>query len=282
MFERLEVLSGDLDKGIWAIDKNCITHYGNALTSRKIQYSDIQVLTKTEQISNVVYIEIKLITGETANAKLDVKYYSILYDNYTKAKPSSVGVDSSCSNDLKFIDNGHDKENALDLWSGKPSSKINNGITKVSSNQSNEQHPVKERSTENLLGWLVGIILLPFILGIGKGDNSEGVESILDLSSPQKATICKQYIGSLTGRNRSIMSEYQEGDKYTSYIRYRADNDYWSFACTFTNKSIVWSGWLMRDTPPKWGRTRFEDEAVITYDNASKVISIEGHGYVSL
>ncbi|MCI2962671.1 hypothetical protein MO387_06145 [Shewanella sp. N2AIL] len=173
MFERLEVLSGDLEKGIWAIDKSCITHYGNVFTSRNIQYSDIQVLTKTEQISNVVYIEIKLITGEKANAKLDVKYYSILYDNYTKAKPSSIGVDSTCSNDLKLTDNGHDKENALDLWSGKPSPKINDGITKVSNSQSSEQRPVKERSTENLVWWLVGIIFMLFLFSGGyMGDNS--------------------------------------------------------------------------------------------------------------
>lgn len=55
-------------------------------------------------------------------------------------------------------DNGHDKENALDLWSGKPSSKMNEAIAKLSSSQYNEQHPVKERPTENLVWWLVGII----------------------------------------------------------------------------------------------------------------------------
>lgn len=173
MFERLEVLSGDLDKGIWAIDKNCITHYGNAFTSRKIQYSDIQVLTKAEQISNVVYIEIKLITGEAANAKLDVKYYSILYDNYTKAKPSSVGVDSTCSTNIQLTENRYEKGNALGLWSAKPNSKTNDEITTVSNSQSNELHPAKERSTENLVWWLLGIIFMLFLFsGAYMGDNS--------------------------------------------------------------------------------------------------------------
>ncbi|GMA82285.1 hypothetical protein [Shewanella glacialipiscicola] len=173
MFERLEVLSGDIDRGFWAIDRDGIKNSGFLSISRKIKYSEIELLTKTEQISNVVYIEIKLITGETANAKLDVKYYSILYDNYTKAKPSSVSVDSTCSNDLKITDNVHDKENALDLWSVKPSSKMNDGTTKVSSSQSNEQRPVKERSTENLVWWLVGIIFMLFLFsGEYMGDNS--------------------------------------------------------------------------------------------------------------
>lgn len=28
------------------------------------------------------------------------------------------------------------------------------------------------------------------------------------------------------------------------------DNEYCSYACTFTDDSIVWTAWLMRDTPP--------------------------------
>ncbi|ADT94340.1 hypothetical protein [Shewanella baltica] len=268
MFERLEVLSGDLEKGIWAIDKSCITHYGNVFTSRNIQYSDIQVLTRTEQISNVVYIEIKLITGEKANAKLDVKYYSILYDNYTKAKPSSVGVDSTCSNDLKLTDNGHDKENALDLWSSKPSESSLNTY--------------KPSRLHIFFGVLLSTYIIAAFIAPSKNSSDKRVKSILDLSSSQKATICKQYIGSLMGRSKDIMGEYQEGSIDTSYIRYYMDNEYWSFACTFTNDSIVWTGWLMRDSQPKWGRTRFEDEAAISYNPATKIVGIVGHGGVQL
>jgi hypothetical protein len=119
MFERLEVLSGDLETGIWLIDKGSISFSGGFSISRSVKFAELESISRKEQIKNDVYIEIKLISGELANAKLDLKHYSKLYDGFVSAKKIMVTPKSS-------IETVKDQKNANVIWQPQSNDKANN------------------------------------------------------------------------------------------------------------------------------------------------------------
>lgn len=257
MFERLEVLSGDIELGSWLVDKTCISYAAGISVAKRIPYSAIKDITRKEQIKNDVYIEFKFVNGDVANAKLHVNHYSKLYELYMTSRDNAKPLNSPLSPDDKANKMGYD-------WSQSSSTK----------NQS--------KSNKHLQNFGLSVFALLIFYSCSHDSSNRNSTSILALPSHQKETICKQYIGSLMGRDKNIMYKYQEADNDTVYVRYNLDNEYWSYACTFTDNSIVWTAWLMRDTPPAWGRTRFEDEAALTYNQENKTVTIAGHGTVSL
>jgi hypothetical protein len=118
MFERLEVLSGDLQAGIWLIDKGSISFSGGFSTSRNVKFAELESISRKEQIKNDVYIEIKLISGELANAKLDLKHYSKLYDGFISTQNMAVSKSS--------IETVNDQQNTNDIWQPQSNDKANN------------------------------------------------------------------------------------------------------------------------------------------------------------
>lgn len=256
MFERLEVLGGDIKKGIWAIEDNCLLYGGELFSNKKIMYTEIASLNKVEQINSDVYIKIELVNGKSSNAKIDLKHYSKLYDNFFKIKSDVAKNEFD-----KTYKIGNDSELGS-LFDHLPKVEIS-GLHKLFG--------------ATFIGLLIFISLTP-------SNNTSSIknDSVLNLSTHQKVSICKQYIGSIMGRDKNSMKSYQEASRDTVYVQYSIDSEYWSYACTFSDDSIVWTAWLMRDNPPKWGRTRFEDEAAITYNRASNIVLIAGHGNVPL
>jgi hypothetical protein len=141
MFERIEILSGDLETGVWLIGKDNISFSGGFNLSRIVKFSEFESITRKEQIKNDVYIEIELVTGKLANAKLDIKHYSKLYDGFVSARKVVSAANHSINTDDK-------KQNESDTRSAP------NG---------NDGMPSKNQVN---LGWglFIGLIFIAFIL----------------------------------------------------------------------------------------------------------------------
>jgi hypothetical protein len=255
MFERIEILSGDLETGVWLIGKGNISFSGGFSLSRMVTFSEFESITRKEQIKNVVYIEIELVTGKLANAKLPVKHYSKLYDGFMQSRINKNKLDS-----IEPCNDDNCKDRVVEPFL-------------------NER--VKNDTPKSLNKLFVGVAIFIFMVWlIPSGKDADMTKA---LSSGDKERVCRMYIGSLFGRSfdRVNFDGYNSdtGLIYVSYTR-ELDSQKFKFYCDIRNSSVVWAGWL--NDSGEWGRIREEDRANIYYKVKNKRIAIENHGEVAL
>jgi hypothetical protein len=165
MFERLEIVSGDISKGIWAIEENFLLYHGSLLSSKRLEYSSIESIIKKEQIEHNINIEIKLVTGEQASAKLDFRCFQKLHDNFLNDNGKSIQDDSELSKNMKCYNS------------------IENGTnSKLSISKKN--HPTKKQlgiigSITLLFGVFTPILSTPFLGNMNYIQNGESDGAIV-------------------------------------------------------------------------------------------------------